>query len=502
MVGVFVRLKLRILRRRLGSAGLFSAIGFVLVWLAGVTGGLSGMVLLGLVPRYVPEARVALIVVVYSVIAFAWVVGPVVAASVDDTLDIRRFELLPIPRGRLAVGLVAAALVGPGGAATAIAVVGGSVAGYADVSSVVPILAASVTLVALVVVTARLLLTWLSDLLRSRRTREIAGLALGLTLALPGVVSIAASGGQVRLEGPLDEVVGPLVWFPPGATASAVVSFADHNWSVGLRGLAYGLAALAVVTWAYGRALDRLQTRSETAAVGRRVRGTAQLRPLWLSLPAGPVGGVAAKELKYLRRDPRLRAQLTGSAIGLLLMAGVGLTAVDPGDYGPFFTLVVAFLLVAALVVNQFGHDGGCMWMYLVMAPNLVTVLKGKNLAWVVFIVPLVTAAGVLGAVMGGSALYLGPAVIAAETNPFGSKSASGASVVASLVGLLVAGLLSLPVLAGVGLPAVFLGAAWATAGAALALAYGAGVYWFSLARVAGVAQARAFSLLEVIDGE
>jgi ABC-2 type transport system permease protein len=97
VVGLFVRLKLRLLRNRLGGSSTWSVVGFVLVW----TAALGTAVGLGLAvaaggrilddPRPIPP-------VLFGLVAFGWVIGPLIAASFDDMLDPRRFELLPLSR--------------------------------------------------------------------------------------------------------------------------------------------------------------------------------------------------------------------------------------------------------------------------------------------------------------------------------------------------------------------------------------------------------------------
>ena len=526
MVGVFVRLKLRVLRSRLGAAGILSTLGFVLVWLAGIGSGVAGMALLSLLPRFAPGIATPLAVGVFFLVGLAWVVGPVIAASIDDALDVRRFELLPIPTVQLGIGLLAAGLVGPGSLATIIALVGGSVAGYAGLVSAVPILVTATVACVLFVVTARWALTALADLLRSRRTQEIAGLVLGLFMAIPGLFSVLVNTSGLPFLDYVDQAVTWVSWTPPGALGRAVAAFGEGDWLLGAAGLAYGSAVLWGAIVGYGRSLDRLQTTVGDVGAHRAVRGAGRaLRPDRIPLPSGPIGAVAAKELIYLRRDARLRAQLIGSVIGVAVLAAVSITAVDLGVYGPFLAAIVAFLLVVALVVNQFGYDGGSMWAYLIIAPDLGTVLKGKNLAWVMFCTPLLVLAAVGGGVVSADGRYvpaaivgstaillvwmgvgnatslLGPARIP-ESNPFGNRGASGASVVASLGGLAAAGILNLPVLAAVGIPVVFFDTGWATLGSVAALLYAVGLYALSFRWIGPLADSRAFAVTAVIDGE
>jgi ABC-2 type transport system permease protein len=511
------------LKNRLGSSSVLALVGFVLVWAATIGAGVGVAALMSAGARLIPVLRDELAVLVLTAASIGWVVGPVVAASIEDFLDPRKFESLPIGRTRLGVGLAAAGVLGPGGVATTIALVGGSIGGYADVANVVPIAATALLAVVLATVTARWLITLLSDLLRSRRTREIAALVVGLTMALPGILSVLMNLGGLRVDASLERLASAAMWLPHGALGGAVVSFADHEWLRGGLLFGYGALALACVTWAYGRAIDRLQVT--VGGAGRRaVRSGRSLRPGRLWLPVGAVGAVAAKELIYLRRDSRLRGQMVGSLIGIVVVAGIGFPALRT-EFGPFLAAPMAFFLVIALVVNQFGYDGGSFWGYLTIAPDLVTVMRGKNLAAMVFGVPVCALAAFVGASIAGDWLHVPAAIVSAvavigvwsaignvtsilgpiqmpESNPFGTRGVSGAAFVASMVGLLAAAVLMMPVIAGVGAAAWFGGPGWALAAAVVSVGFAAAVYVVSFRLTGPLMARRAFSVMAVIDAD
>lgn len=523
MAWVFVRLKLRLLRNRLGSSSVLGLVGFILVWVTTAALGFGGAALVATTARLVPELGPAIPQILFTMVALGWVIGPVVAASIEDSLDPRKFESLPLGRTQLAVGLAVAGSIGPGGVATTLVVVGGSLLGYGSLLSFVPILVTAMVMVMLAVMTARWLITLLADLLRSRRTREVAALVVGITFALPGLLSTLVSTGGVEVSLALEPVAASLAWAPPGALGRSVVAFSDGDWSTGLVGLAYGSLTLVVVSWLYGRAIDRLAVTVGAAASGRAIRG-GSFRPARLPLPAGAIGAVAAKELIYLRRDSRVRGQLVGSLIGIVVIAAVGVSALRT-EFGPFLSVPMAFFLVVALVVNQFGFDGGSFWGYVTIAPDMLDVLRGKNLAVAVFGIPVAASAAVVGAVLAGTWVFVPAAVISAaavilvwfgvgnltsilgpvrmpESNPFGSKGMSGAAFVASMVGLLAAGLLMIPIIAGVGAAAWFLGPLAAGLAAMAATAYGVAVYLVSFRITRPALDRSLFSLMATIDAD
>jgi ABC-2 type transport system permease protein len=520
---VFVRLKLRLLRNRLGTSSVLGLVGFVLVWMTTFGLGVGGAALLGAAGRFSGDVRAFAPHVFFSVFALGWVLGPLVTASIEDSLDPRKFESLPIGRMQLGVGLATAGAMGPGGVGTAIALVGGAVIGYGGLASAVPVALTAVLALALSVMTARWLITLLSDLLRSRRTREVAALVVGVSFALPGLASVLFLNEGVEIVGSVANLAGALSWLPPGALGGSVVAFSKGEWGSGLIGVGYGAVALAVVTWLYGRAIDRMQVTVGSASSSRVVRG-GSLWPSFVPLPSGAVGAVAAKELIYLRRDSRVRGQLLGSLIAILIIGGTALPVLRT-EFGPFLSVPMAFFVVVALVINQFGYDGGSFWGYITIVPRMLDVLKGKNLAALIFGVPVSVVAGLVGALLAGTAAYLPAAIIAAvavivvwsgvgnltsvfgpikmpESNPFGSGGMSGASFVASMVGLLGAAALMLPLIGGIGAAAYFGGPGWAAGAAAVGVGYSVGLYLLIMRFGEPIVEARVFSVMDVIDAD
>jgi ABC-2 type transport system permease protein len=509
------------LRNRLRVSDWQALLGFVLMILFSLGGGLGGMVVLGVAARLAPGWAEATATGVFTVVSLVWVVGPVVAASLDDQLDPRRFELLPVSSTRLAWGLLVAGLIGPGGVATVLVLVGGSLLGFADAVTAVPVIAAATVAVLLVATSARMLVTLLTDLLRSRRTQEVAGLVVLVLLVLPALSSTLFGPGVVP-AGALDRVLSALGWLPAGALGRSVWAFAAGRWGIGWLSLGYGVAALVLVAWVYGVALDRLATRPEGRGSARAVRGDT-LRPARIPLPAGPVGAVTAKELKYLRRDVRARGQLLGGLIGVVVLATVGSLRLLGSEYAPYLGTMMAGFLVLGLVPNQFGFDGGSFWGYVTLSRDPTEILKGKNLALGGFVLACALVGAVAGAAIGGTPAHLPVAVLAAaavillwlavgnvtsilgpfplpEGNLFAARGTTGEAFVATMVGLGVAGVLHGPVVVGVGLTVWRSGPGWGTLSALLAVAYAAGVYLVGM-RVAGpLLERRVLRVLDTID--
>lgn len=528
MAWVFVRLKLRMLRNRLSTGGFLSGIGFVVIWLAALAGGLGGGLLLGVIARASDRLIGPIIILVFGGVGLAWLVVPVVIASLDDSLEPRTFELLPFTPPQLARGLLAASLVGPGTLATALAFGYGSLLAYGSLTKAIPMILVAAVAVLLCVATARWATTRLSDLLRQRRGQEVALLVVvGLT-TLPALASVtlaesAEDGTDVAPA--LEALAGIVQWTPWGALGRAIEAIGMGEWGVAALGFAYGGAVTAFVLQRLGRSIRRLSRVAPSDSAARSGKAGSRLLPKRIPLPGSPVGAVAAKELLSVRRDVRVRSQLLGGVVAILVLGFVGGSVAVHTVFAPFLSVVAVFIIVTAVTPNQFGYDGGSFWGYLTMAPDLDVVIRGKNLGWVIVATPLAVLLALVGAVVSGRWIYVPAALFSCvvialiwlgvgniisiygafrlpETNLFGSRNLSGGAFLATMVGIMVSGLLTVPPLLGIGVLAFFSQPLWATVAASVSVAYAVVVYRVTVKRAGILAHDRRFKLLATLDGD
>ncbi|MCA1736344.1 MAG: hypothetical protein LC739_09570 [Actinobacteria bacterium] len=404
------------------------------------------------------------------------------------------------------------------------AVAGFGSAGLAFIGQVV----AGIAMVALCLVSARLLTTILSDLLRSRRGRDlvaVVGPLIGLigfafTQGLQALAPERARGGVRFLD---------FLWVaPPGALARAVEEFADGSFS-GLLFLIYGMLATAGLFLLWGRSLARLVTKSPGSSTRSRVRAGTLVRGLskrvtnlgWLS---PQVTAVASKELRGLKRDPRLRSQFIGLGVALLVLAaGIGRQLLGT-EFAPLVAVAGAFIGVNATGFNLLGMDNGSFWAYLASGVSWRAVMVGKNLAILIVAGAVSLVMAILGWFFGGNLLTFLVAVITSasvalmwisvgnnvsvlgafampESNLFGSRNLPGGVFLPSIVGLMTAGALTAPVAALIALPWIWQGPAAALVGAIVALVFAVVIYRVSLMIATSQIDSRAPKLLEVLDG-
>ncbi len=333
-------------------------------------------------------------VIAFTVLTLGWVVLPVATFASDDLMDPGRLALLPLTRRQVLVVMGCGALVGVAPAATAVAALGVLPATATGPASAIVALVSVALLLALCVGASRAVASSLSGLLRSRRGRDLgvvlaAVVALSVQLVNPLVqVGVRRAGGSgAGLTGELHRVTAVLRLTPPGLLATAP----GRPLPAAVASLLAVAAVVTVVLVVWERSVRRALERPD-ASGGRRGRSTV-LQPRWLPLPRGRAGAVAAKDLRYLLREPRRSVALVTSALvpvlvvlGPLVAGGVGVPA------GVVYAVCGVGLLMPLNVANRFGLDGTATWVLVASGTDQRDArrdLLGGDLAVLVVAVPL-----------------------------------------------------------------------------------------------------------------
>ncbi|MEX2504759.1 MAG: hypothetical protein WD378_07910 [Egicoccus sp.] len=240
-------------------------------------------------------------------------------------------------------------------------------------------------------------------------------------------------------------------------------------------------------------------------------------------LPHNRTTAVAARFLRSLIRDPRVRTQAMSQAFIVVPMLAISVGSMQ-GDSAPLIAtfLVVPFGLIAA---NQYGLEGPALWQHRLAGEHPRSDILGRNIALGTLGLPLAAvAAVVVSAVFGTWALpvvlllslatllsLLGVSNAASvafpypvpedASNPFASNAgAPGAGCVQGLlvlVTLLAHGLLSVPLVLAAVLPDTVGGRTAASAGAVL---YGVGIFAVGTTLAVRGARSRGPELLAAVD--
>jgi ABC-2 type transport system permease protein len=366
----FVGLKLRLMRNGFRGQA-WRTVAFVLGILFAVWMG--GLAALGLGASAAAPEQVGYVVAVFAGAAavLGWALVPLLFFGVDETLDPARFALLPVRRGVLARGMLAAAFVGVPAGATALAATGLVVAALVRFGPVEGLAAAVGVAVGLVlcVVASRAITSAFASLLRSRKVRDLAVVVIAVLASsvapIQWAVTAAMSKGSIGDAVAVADIVGLT---PLGAPFVLPYDVAAGRWAAAAARLAVTLVAIALLAWWWSRTIESamLGVSSGGAARSKAAKGgaTSALFPAGLRvLGWGPFGAIVAREWRSWWRDPRRRASMVSILIASAVVpvtlslggsaqGGRGLTG-----GGLSISVTMAGTMGGMLLANQFAFD-------------------------------------------------------------------------------------------------------------------------------------------------
>jgi len=435
--GVFIRLKLRLLRNGFRAGGWRLALAILGV-LGGVWFSFVGFLLFAVSAFLSPRGGFTLAVLGGAGLIVGWVLLPLLMFGVDETLDPARFALLPIRRRAMLRGLFAAALIGVPPVMTLIATQGLVLAagsrggGFAALAA----FAGTVLGLLLCVSISRAVTSALASALRSRKVRDSAMVLLAVLAA--GLWPMQLAGASVlQFIGPdrLAAAARVLAWTPLGAPYAVGPDVAAGRWPEALLRLAISALAVGLLLWGWAAALPAAMRGGAGATARRRgaraAAGAADavlVPAVLLRLPAR-FATLMARDLRYWWRDPRRRANLVSGLMGAAVMPAV-FVFIGSGGNLPI-GLAVAGALTGSLLANQFGFDGSALAVNLLAGvPGRVEIGARVAAASAIVVPALVVSAVVVDAVSGGGRLV---AAVGAGIAGYG-VSAALATVVSVLL--------------------------------------------------------------------
>jgi ABC-2 type transport system permease protein len=389
MARLLVQLKLRLVLNALRSST-GAKVAFVLstVCAALVAGGV--FYLLSTLRGY-GIAAADLTTVVFAVFGVAWLILPLVVFSADGTLDPATLALYPVRIRPLAVGLLAASATGAWPLATLIGLLGATVGLARGALGVLIALLAVVLQVLFCITLARFVTTGLAGLLRSRRGKDFAALAIiPLFAVYEGAIQIVpklASEGALTASS-FGGVDLWLRWTPPGLAVHAIWDASTGHPGTALLRLALLAGIIAVLGALWIRSLSRAMVTTDTSTQSA-VRGSA--------LPFaryGLRGTVAARFWLYQRREPFAMIYWGMTAV---IAAVVGFRLVLTPDYlgGLIASAAAGGAFVGVFHANAVGMSGpgfGLEALALNGRRALRAYFSGQDIALGAIAVPLVTA--------------------------------------------------------------------------------------------------------------
>lgn len=426
----FAGLRMRLLRNgfqgRPGRVVLFiigvlSAVYFASIGFAGFAASTAG------------DPGVRLMVSAYggALLVLGSVLAPLIWFGVDDSLDPARLALLPLSRRQLVAGLLLGALLGVPAMGLFVATTGllvpavahgGAVAG---VGQLVGLLAGLV----LCMTAGRAVTSAFATMLRSRRSRDLAGILLASIAALiaPLQFGVFAAIGDADWNR-LTEVARVVGWTPLGAPYTVGYELADGNPAAAAGKLLIALAAIGLLLWWWSRSIESAMVGATSSGRGRggvlpRDGVVRSLFPRAVpGLPVTAVGAMVARELRYWWRDAKRRSNLIMVAVmsfflPMIILFSGRLHVSDSGAEVAFTSgwsdspiviyLTVLFVgaFVASVPANQFGLDGTAYSGHLIAAVPGRRELLTRAAAYSIYLVPVLVAVGVVLAVVRGEAM-------------------------------------------------------------------------------------------------
>lgn len=417
-----------------------------------------------------PDAATTAIVITGAVIVVGWWVGSILVSG-DDSLAPERFALLPVTARSLLPGFVVAGATTVGGIGTTAALVlmllGWSVSLPALLSALLLIPLAIATCVLGARVVSGVLAKWLAK----RNTRDLV-----VTL---GVVLVASSGLLLNLGigaltkvgdvgGAFTTIAEIVAWTPVGAVFGVSGALAQGDITAAALRLLIALATVAALWFAAQVLLAARLVAPIQGSGGGRVRSGGLLDRV---LPANPTGAIAARTLRYFRRDPRqivnivMLLLLPAIFIGLALMNGLHDESIG---FAPVITLIptINALLTGTIIQMAIAYDNDAIAAHILSGVRGAADRAGRLLGFGLIAVPVTIVlcvatcllAGRLDLLPGSLGAALGLTVISAgagawvgsflpgrapapEANPLGRGSSGG---VQSLLAMVIVGPITL----------------------------------------------------------
>ncbi|MDO9398834.1 MAG: transporter [Herbiconiux sp.] len=452
MVATLVRLRFLVLRNSLKR----STWQLVAVVIGAVYGlGLLAAVLAGLFALGFLSTEIASTVLILagSALVLGWILVPLVAFGIEQTLDPARLVVFPLSMRQLLVGLTLTGILGVPGIVTSIAAVGTLMPWLRSPLAAVAAVVGAAVGVLICVIGSRTVAALSTSLQSNRRFRELGGVLIFIPIILLGPL---IAGLTVTLRSQADalpQLARILSWTPLGAPWAVPADVAIGDWGPAGLKLLIALATVAVLLLIWRRALAVALVTPPASASKRVAKGKVGLFGVF---PATPAGAIAARCLTYWRRDPRYARQLITVPLVPVLLVFYSFNSDNQSLLNLTGPLIAFFLSIA--IYADISYDGtafathladgvrgrddrlGRVWALTVIAvplallgcvvPAFFTGLW-SDLPWVLGLAAAALLGG-MGVASISSALIVIP-VPQAGDNPF--KSAPGAGFTTALSG-------------------------------------------------------------------
>ncbi|MCT2177005.1 hypothetical protein M3F59_11830 [Brachybacterium muris] len=336
-----------------------------------------------------------------AVTVLAWLLIPIFAFGLDDTLDPRRFALFPRSAKELQPGMFAAAALSLPTLLTAVAVAIATVfeviwllafgAGTLwVVLALVALIPANLAGIALCLLLPRAWFAHSASRSSSRSGRELGGI-FGMLLFLGVIYGFSVSvQGLTDLDFDLVRkwsllAVSVLAWTPFGALFAIPMDLAEGQVLVALvRALIGAVTIVAVWLW-WRRSLDLALTSALTGDASSGTAKVTSLVPRWVK--PSPFGAALGRSLRYWRRDTRYLAAVAIYPLVFVFLIAMGLVLPESR---PMMLVMAVFMagMTGISLSNEIGFDGPAGWVNITAGMDARANLLGRVAAIALIMVP------------------------------------------------------------------------------------------------------------------
>ncbi|MBY8871472.1 hypothetical protein K7640_06385 [Micromonospora sp. PLK6-60] len=384
MAGVLIRMKLSIIRNSMtGGRAAWMLVGAVFGLLFA-----AATIWLSLVELPNSDVLGDLLAGVFGMWTLGWLIGPLWGGSAVLRAD--HFTLLPVPRRRLAVGLLGAAFVGITTAVTALGFVGlityGARLGLVPALLAVPVAALQLIFVVLL---SRVVYALFGVVAASRAGAAITGVLFAAMLVLTQsgwMIVVAVMYSDILETGFSHATTVTLRAIPSSWGVVAVDAAGRGDWLLAVAapvGLAV-LCVLLLLVWS----VELGNPRRARATI----RGSAGRAPVGGGPLDGTTGAVVRKELRTWWRDP---LRTTTAVVPIAWALG---TVLLPLTFDARLLLPWAGPALALFAItsagNLYGQDGTALWQTMTTGTERADV-RGRQWAYLIVFTPPVIALSV-----------------------------------------------------------------------------------------------------------
>lgn len=264
------------------------------------------------------------VLIIFTMFWLGWIIFPLAIPGMSDTsVDPARLEMYPISASQQVLGFALGGLFAPTALFTFLMAVGGSAIPDESLAARVLVVIAALVFALLCVVASRSILALVAGATTSRHGRDIVFIGAGV--AMLGIFLLVQTAQDffsdlAAMESSALNTI--LVWTPPGAFGSALISLREDDVGTALVNIGYGvlwiLAFGALWAWAIRRRVKGGGGQQSQARTRHTDDADLALLPMAMQGFA-PTPGVAAaaQQLRYFFfRSPKATQQVVAGVVG------------------------------------------------------------------------------------------------------------------------------------------------------------------------------------------